>query len=91
MEGLKLDEPKPWEPNDYDSNISDNEEEQEEEEDTEEDRQSDISLSESDISEREIKIKITKKIKPHSLKNNTDYKEILEEDLFFFPEDIIYG
>ena len=88
MEGFKLEEPKPWEPTEYDSNISETEEEEDEDE---EDTQSEISLSESDISEKEVKIHPKKSVKPHSLKTKQEYTEILEEDLFFFPEDIIYG
>ena len=89
MEGLKLEEPKPWERTEYDSNISEHESEIDEDDD--EDRQSETSLSESDVSEKEIIIKSKKIVKPHSLKTKHEYKEILEEDLFFFPEDIIYG
>ena len=82
MEGFEISEPKPWEPKELEDNI----EEEKDESDTESDFSTqEISETESEI-EKPIKIK---KITPQSIKRHIAFKEILQEDLNFFPEDIL--
>ena len=81
MEGFELSEPKPWEPKELEDNIDQDEEET--------DTESEISIQDNSESETECENIKIKKFKPHSTKKQVAFKEILQEDLNFFPEDIL--
>lgn len=82
MEGFEISEPKPWEPKELEDNIEDDQDES--------DTESEISTQDVSETESENEKPVTiKKIKPHSTKRQVAFKEILQEDLNFFPEDIL--